>query len=54
MSPIEEKHDLETLIIVQLHGILTVSKMRKGGPSEVKEVSFRASEKGKEMEEQEG
>ena len=54
VSVIEEKQDLETLPIVQLHGILTACEMRKGGPYEVKEVGFRATTKGKEMEEQEG
>ena len=47
VSAIEEKQDLQTLTIVQLHGILTSCEMRKGGPSEVKEVVFRATEKGK-------
>ena len=54
VSAIEEKKDLQTLNIVQLHGILTAFEMRKGGPSEVKEVVFRAAAKGKEVEEQEG
>ena len=54
MSAIEEKQDLQTLMIVQLHGILTAFEMKKGGPSEVKEVVFRAAAKGKEVEEQEG
>ena len=54
MSTIEENHDLQTLTIVQLHGVLTACEMRKGGPSEVKEVDFRATKKGKEIEEQEG
>ena len=43
---IEEKQDLQSLTIVQ-HGILTACEMRKGGSSEVKEVVFRASTKGK-------
>ena len=47
MSSIEEKRDLQTLTIVQLHGILTACEMRKGGPSKVKEVVFRATAKGK-------
>ena len=54
VSVIKEKHDLQTLIIIQLHGILTACEMRKACPSEVKEVVFRASAKGKELEEQEG
>ena len=50
---IEEKQDLQTLTIVQLHGIMTACEMRKGGPSEVKEAVFRAATKGKEVEEKE-
>ena len=45
VSALEEKQDLETLIVVQLHGILTTYEMRRGGPSEVKEAVFRASKK---------
>ena len=33
VSAIEEKQDLQTLTIAQLHGILTSFEMRKGGPS---------------------
>ena len=40
--------------MVQLHGILIAYEMRRGGPSEVKEVVFRASTKGKEVQEAEG
>lgn len=47
VSAIEEKKELQTLTIVQLHGILIVCEMRKGRPSEVKEVVFRAIAKGK-------
>ena len=47
MSAIEEKQDLQSITIFQLHGILTACEMRKGGSSEVKEVIFRASTKGK-------
>ena len=47
MSAIEEKQDLQNLTIVQLHGILIACEMRKGGSSEIKEVVFRASTKGK-------
>ena len=32
----------------QLHGILTAFEMRKGGPSDMREVTFKASAKGKE------
>ena len=49
MYAIEEKRDLQTLSIVQLHGILIACEMRKGGPFEVKEVVFRAAAKGKEL-----
>ena len=54
VSSIEEKQDLQTLNVVQLHGIMTACEMRKGGPYEVKEVVFIAAGKGKEVEEQEG
>ena len=40
--------------MVQLHGILTAYEMRRGGPSEVKEVVFKASTKGKEVKKAEG
>jgi len=32
VSAIEEKQDLQTVTIVQLHGILIAFEMRKGGP----------------------
>ena len=54
VSAIEEKQDLQTLIVVQLHGFLTACEMRKGGPFEVKEFVFRAAAKVKELEEQAG
>ena len=47
VSAIEEKQDIQSLTIVQLHGILTTFEMRKGGSSEVKEFIFRAATKGK-------
>ena len=47
VSAIEEKQDLQSLTIVQLHGIRTSCEMRKGGSSEVKEVIFRVATKGK-------
>ena len=40
--------------MVQLHGILTAYEMRRGGPYEDKEFVFRASTKGKEVQEIEG
>lgn len=43
---IEEKENLRTLTISQLHGILTAYEMRKGGPSDRREASFKASGKG--------
>ena len=49
VSALEEKQDLQNLTVVQLHGILTGYEMRRGGPSEVKEVVFRTSKKGKEV-----
>jgi len=48
---IEEKQDLKTIIVTQLHGILTAFEMRKGGPSNMREAAFKASAKGKEKEE---
>ena len=36
VSALEEKQDLQNLIVVQLHGILTACEMRRGGPSKVK------------------
>ena len=49
ISVIEESKDLDTLKMVELHGILTTYEMRKGGPSS-KDVAFKASKskKGKE------
>ena len=41
---IEERQDLQTLTIVQIHGILTAFEMRQGGPSQIKEAEIgRAS-----------
>jgi hypothetical protein len=54
VSALEEKQDLQNLIVVQLHGILTAYEMRRGGPSKVKEVVFRTSTKGKEVQTIEG
>ena len=50
VSTIKEKWDLQSIIVLQLHGILTTFEMRKGGPSDISEVSFKASAKGKEKE----
>jgi len=44
---IEEKQDLQTITVTQLHGILTSFEMRKGGPSDMREAAFKASAKGK-------
>eukprot|EP00253_Pinus_taeda_P002655 PITA_02655 len=46
VSAIEEKENLRTLTMSQLHGILTAYEMRKGGPSDRREVAFKASGKG--------
>ncbi len=46
VSTIEEKENLRNLTISQLQGILTAYEMRKGGPSNRREVSFKASGKG--------
>eukprot|EP00253_Pinus_taeda_P007385 PITA_07385 len=43
VSAIEEKQDLQTITMTQLHGILTAFKMRKGGPSDIREATFKAS-----------
>jgi len=37
--------------VIKLHGILTAFEMRKGGLSNMREASFKASTKGKEKEE---
>jgi len=37
--------------VTQLHGILTAFEMRKGGSSDMREASFKASTKGKVNEE---
>eukprot|EP00253_Pinus_taeda_P033975 PITA_33975 len=46
VSAIEEKQNLQKLTMSQLHGILTAYEMRKGGPSDRREVAFKASGKG--------
>eukprot|EP00253_Pinus_taeda_P023275 PITA_23275 len=46
VSAIEEKEKLQDLKMSQLHGILTTYEMRKGGPSDKREVAFKASGKG--------
>jgi len=43
---IEEKKNLQSLTMSQLHGIPTSYKMRKGGPSDMREAAFKASGKG--------
>ena len=50
VSTIEEKQDLQSLTIFQLHGILIAFEMRKGGPSQIREATFKACAKGKEKE----
>ena len=44
---IEEKKDLQNITMTQLHGILAAFEMRKGGPSDMREATFKASTKGK-------
>eukprot|EP00253_Pinus_taeda_P007767 PITA_07767 len=46
VSAIEEKENLQNLKMSQLHGILTAYEMRRGGPSDRRVVSFKASGKG--------
>eukprot|EP00253_Pinus_taeda_P026014 PITA_26014 len=43
---IEETENLRTLTMSQLHGILNAYEMRKGGPSDRREATFKASGKG--------
>ena len=50
VSAIEERQDLQTLTVVQLHGILTAFEMRQGGSSQIKEAAFKLSVRGKEKE----
>eukprot|EP00253_Pinus_taeda_P023177 PITA_23177 len=45
VSAIEEKQDLQTITMTQLHGTLTAFEMRKRGPSDMREVAFKASGK---------
>jgi len=45
VSAIEEKENLRTLTMSQLHGILTAYETRKGGPSDRREAAFKASGK---------
>ena len=45
VSAIEEKENLRTLTMSQLHGILTAYEMRKGGPSDRREAAFKDSGK---------
>jgi len=47
VSAIEEKQDLQTITMTQLHGILTAFEMRKRGSSYMREATFKASAKGK-------
>eukprot|EP00253_Pinus_taeda_P005994 PITA_05994 len=46
VSAIEEKQNLQSLTMSQLHGILTAYEMRKGGPLDRREAAFKASGKG--------
>eukprot|EP00253_Pinus_taeda_P029025 PITA_29025 len=46
VSTIEEKENLQNLKMSQLHEILTAYEMRKGGPSDRREATFKASSKG--------
>ena len=46
VSAIEEKENLQSLKMSQLHGILTAYEMRKGDPSDRREAAFKASVKG--------
>eukprot|EP00253_Pinus_taeda_P009420 PITA_09420 len=46
VSAIEEKQNLQSLTMSQLHIILPAYEMRKGGPSDMREAAFKASRKG--------
>eukprot|EP00253_Pinus_taeda_P028271 PITA_28271 len=46
VSAIEENQNLQSITMPQLHGILTSFKMRKGGPSDMREAAFKALGKG--------
>eukprot|EP00253_Pinus_taeda_P002634 PITA_02634 len=46
VSAIEEKENFRNLTMSQLHGILTAYEMRKGGPSDRREATFKSSGKG--------
>eukprot|EP00253_Pinus_taeda_P024421 PITA_24421 len=48
---IEEMHDLQSLTLDQLHGILKAFEIRKGGTSDMREANFKSTSKGKEKEE---
>eukprot|EP00253_Pinus_taeda_P029829 PITA_29829 len=48
VSAIEEKHDLQNITMMQLHGILSTFEMRKGGPLDMREFALKSSTKGKE------
>ena len=47
VSAIEEKQDLQTITMTQLHRILAAFEMRKGGPSNMREATFKDSTKGR-------
>eukprot|EP00253_Pinus_taeda_P008837 PITA_08837 len=46
VSAIEEKQNLQNLTMSQLHEVLISYEMRKGGPSDRREATFKASGKG--------
>eukprot|EP00253_Pinus_taeda_P025321 PITA_25321 len=48
VSAIQEKQDLQIITMTQLHGILTAFEMRKGGPSDMRQATFKDLAKGKE------
>eukprot|EP00253_Pinus_taeda_P017084 PITA_17084 len=45
VSAIEEKKDLQAVTMTELHEILNAFQMRKGGPSDMTEATFKASAK---------
>ena len=46
VSAIEEKQNLQSITMSQLHRILASLELRKGGPSDRREAAFKASRKG--------
>ena len=50
VSIVEENQDLQNITMMQLHIIFAAFEMRKGGPLDMRETTFKESTKGKEKE----